>query len=95
MAKLIRADGTEQSVSPKNGTFKLDELYALIGGGCDMVECITLADGVTTMWLDEEGKFRGTQRPNAKASELLRLAGGMPGDTVMGNVLVCEEGEVD
>lgn len=87
MAKLILMDGTESDVTPKGKDFTLEELYALIGNGCDMVEALRLP-GRKTMWLDEEGKYRPGLRVNDKATVLARKAGIIPWDVVMGNVLV-------
>jgi len=93
LATLIKPDGTESVVLPQNSTdFRLDERYSLIG--CEMVQMVYLADG-RTMWLDEEAKLKPERPlPNLKATRLLAEAGGMPGDIVLGNVLVCVDGEV-
>lgn len=96
MATLIKPDGTETEVQPKNSQdFQLQELYELIE--CSTVEMIYLADG-RTMWMDEESKLKSyldkADPRNAKATKLLRQAGGIPWDEVWGNVLVCGEGEV-
>ena len=87
MAKLILMDGTELDVKPKDKTFTLEEMYALIGNGCDMVEVLRLPKR-KTMWLDEEGKYRKGLHVNEKATALARKAGIIPWDVVMGNVLV-------
>lgn len=94
MAKLIRPSGTEVDVSPASATrgFTLAELYNLIG--CEIVQMVNLADG-RTMWMDEEAKIRsGVAFVNAKATKLLAEAGGIPGDEVIGPVLICEPGEI-
>lgn len=96
MAILINAEtGAETEVFPrdKRKGFQLAELYELIGNNCDMVELVTLADG-RGMWLDEEGKFRRGLFANGKATDLLQQAGGIPGDVVMGNVLITSGKEV-
>ena len=92
MAKLIRNDGTEETVRPKNGkSFTLDELQSFVEG---YIEAVSLPDDMT-MWLNEEGKFdpKTMFRPNEKASRILADAGGIPGDVVMGNVLICNSRE--
>lgn len=88
MAKLIKPDGIEQLVEPRNGKeFQLDELYALIE--CDTVQLVHLADG-SAMFCDEEAKLKKVwPAVNEKATRLLAAAGGLPGDVVLGNVLVC------
>jgi hypothetical protein len=95
MAKLFKTDGTVVEVSPKNGKdFSLKEMYDLIGNGCDMVQVVYLADG-NLMWCDEEGKFNEAHKPNYPASHLLAQAGGIPGDIVMGHVLITAPDEVN
>jgi hypothetical protein len=94
MAILLKQNGIIQQIFPKDKSrgFSLDEIYQLIGNGCEMVKAVDLADG-RSMWLDEEGKYRQGLRENLKATELLMKAGGIPGDVVTGNVLI-EKGEV-
>lgn len=94
MAKFIHANGNEATVTPLNKKkgFSLHELYTLLH--CSTVQAITLADG-RTMWMDEEAKLKpGLSFVNEKATKLLIEAGGMPGDEVIGNVLITERGEV-
>lgn len=98
MAILIKTDGTEEEVKPKNGKdFKLKEIYKLVGNGCDMIQAIYLAD-YRTMFMDEESKIRpvqgASQTLNEKATKLLLAAGGIPWDVVLGNVLICSKEEV-
>lgn len=96
MAKLIRTDGVEVEVTPKDVEhgFKLEELYELIGFGCDIVQVVRLADGKTLMISDEEGKLRvPVVFYNEKATKLLAEAGGIPGDEVAGTVVLCSEKE--
>ena len=95
MAKLIKDDGSESIVHPANPKdgFTLEELYSLIG--CETVQAIELADGTTQMWMDEEAKLHGgIQFVNEKATRLLAEAGGIPGDEVLGTVLLTQPGEV-
>ncbi len=95
MAVLIRADGSEAAVKPARRVFTLDEMYAAIGGGCDIVQPIYLPDG-RVMWLDEEAKLRGgALAVNAAATRLLAAAGGIPGDVVVGAALVTEPDEME
>jgi hypothetical protein len=90
MAKLLKFDGTTEIVVPADlaSGFSLEELYILIG--CEMVEAIYLDDG-TVMVIDEEGKLRAgfEERHNTRATRLLELAGGMLGDFITGNALIC------
>lgn len=94
MAQLLRFDESCDEVFPidaKSG-FSLPELYTLIG--CEMVEAVYLDDG-RIMLIDEEGKLRKGHLVllNEPATELLRRAGGMPGDYITGNALICTEEE--
>lgn len=92
MADLLRADGTREPVSPKNGVdfqFK-GEAYDLIG--TDMIEIVATRDG-RMMLIDEEGKLKG--KPiNAAATALYRY--GLfryGGDVIVGDVIVCTSAE--
>ena len=89
MATLIKTDGSEQVVYPSSTLgFWLQELYDLIGNGCDVVKTIELADG-RIMILDEESKLRDRVIAiNEKATKLLAEAGSIPGDQVVGNVVI-------
>jgi hypothetical protein len=94
VAEFIHANGNEATVHPLNKKkgFSLHELYTLLH--CTTVQAITLADG-RTMWMDEEAKLgEGPFVVNEKATKLLAEAGGMPGDEVIGNVLITKAGEV-
>ena len=90
MAQLLKFDGITEIVVPADlaSGFSLDELYALVG--CEMIEAVYLDDG-TVMVIDEEGKLRAgfEERRNARATRLLELAGGMLGDFITGNALIC------
>lgn len=89
---LLKTDGTMTPVSAKDqrGGFTIKELYALIGNGCNIVERIALPNK-REMWLDEEGKLRAVTPPiNPIATKLLASAGGIPGDYVVGNVVILE-----
>ena len=95
MATLIQADGKKSEVHPKDAAngFSLQELYALIG--CETVQMVYLADDRRMMWMDEESKLKpGPYHVNAEATRLLAEAGGIPGDEVIGNVLIAEPDEV-
>ena len=95
MAILIdtKRPQNQTTVHPKDAArgFTLEEMYALIGDGCSCVQAIDLGDGMT-MWMDEEAKLRAF-RPDAnlQATQLLAHAGGIPGDVVLGKVLVCRK----
>lgn len=97
MATLIKPDGTKTEVRPKNGKdFTIAELYTLIE--CTTVEVLYMAEG-KSMWIDEEGKFKNPLH-NLVAEMILRDSlhkigrAMIPGDYLVGNALVCDEGEV-
>lgn len=92
MAILITAAGTQLEVKPKNRVFSLQEFYKHIG--CTTVQMIELPNGMQ-MWMDEEGKFRKIQHVNDIATMLLRMAGGLNDDYIVGNVLICDPSEID
>lgn len=84
---LIKPDGTESEVQVPNGQpGGLQAMYRLIE--CDTVQLVALDHG-RLMWCDEEAKLKPNPAPvNWKATQLLAMAGGMPGDHVLGNVLI-------
>ena len=93
MAVLIKPNGNVSVVKPANPEqgFTLDELYKLVE--CETVQMVNLL-GNKTMWIDEEGKFREVHEVNEMATTMLHKAGGMPDDYIVGNALICDEGEV-
>lgn len=83
MAKIIKTDGKEINVEPRNGSdFSLSEMQRIVGG---FIECVTLDNG-QLMVVNEEGVI--LEMPyNKKASELF-------GHPIVGNVLVCESNQI-
>ena len=79
MAIIIRTDGTEETIQPKdkaNGFQFEGELYELLG--CELIEIVHLSDG-RLLLLDEEGKLpRPRKQVNEKATRLLHEAAGTP-----------------
>ena len=55
----------------------------------DFLEYLIRLPGGKTMWMDDK-----TNVLNVRAMVLLREAGGHPGDAVVGDVLICQRGEV-
>lgn len=91
MARLIKTDGTETEVLPKNGTtFQLAELQELVGGH---IEVVNLPDG-RLMMIDEDGKLKGLAR-NDLGTFMGDLSGIAFVDTIVGPVVVCEASEFD
>ena len=91
MARIIKTDGQIVPVEPKNGKdFQLDELQQIVGG---YVQLLSLANGAgEVMVMNEDGKIEGFPM-NYKATQLAakRL---FPGDYIVGDVLVCETGQI-
>ena len=88
MALLIKTDGSESTVVPKQGSrFSLEELWLHVGGFLQMLELRT----GRLLLLDEEGKNRPR---NARATLLGRTAGIANDDYVVGDVLICDESEL-
>lgn len=89
MATILRTNGTQEEVSPANGTdFQLDEVKAIVAG---WVEVVGLYDG-RIMLLNEEGKLQD-MLPNQAATILFNQGGRMWYDVIVGDVLVCEDKE--
>jgi Domain of unknown function (DUF3846) len=93
MATLIKVDGTEAELRPRNGRdFRLQELYAALG--CTTVEPIYLDDG-RVMLTDEDGLLMG--RPvNRQATEIVGPKVDMitAAGAIVGDVLICSRGEL-
>lgn len=89
MATLIRTNGSEEQVRPADGKyFTLEELQRYVGG---FIEAVALPNG-KTMIVNEEGKLDNLPY-NQRATLLGAAAGTMPGDEVMGDVLVLSDDE--
>jgi hypothetical protein len=87
MATLIKTNGEETNVLPKNKTnFKLDELQNFVGG---LIEIVKTKDG-RTMVINEEGKINDLSI-NQKATELYIHSNF---DFIVGDVLICDENEI-
>ena len=87
MAALIKTNGEEINVFPKNKTdFKLDELQNYVGG---LIEIVKAKQG-RTMVINEEGKINDLPI-NQKASELYQYN---EFDFIAGDVLICNENEI-
>lgn len=98
MAKIYKTNGEVIEVSPKNGkTFELEELQAIVehkvdGVSYNYIEIINLRDG-RLMVLNEEGKLIGAPMNNNATDIFVQCFGVF--DIVVGNVLVCNDNEID
>ena len=88
-AQLLRADGTHDDITPKNGKRFVftGEAYDLIGA--DMIQMCTTHDG-RLLLVDEDGKLKG-KRVNVAATALY-LYGAQ--DAIVGDVIVCSARQV-
>ena len=86
IAILIKPDGTETKIAPKNGKdFQLEELYKLIG--CELIEVVYHIKGKgLIMIVDEEGKLKPNSQPNLQATKYLEFS-----DTIVGNAVICQK----
>lgn len=83
MAKWIKADGSMEDVEPNNGSdFSLEELNKFVDG---FIEVVWLPNG-KLMVVNEEGQLKRLI-PNPVASIIAR-------QMIVGNVLLCDEGQV-
>lgn len=83
MATIYKTDGTEENIQPKNGKdFKLKELQPVVEG---YIEIVRLRDG-RLMIVNEEGMLMKLPY-NRIASQIAR-------QPIVGNVLVCDEGQI-
>ena len=83
MAQLIKANGEQIDVTPKNGKdFKFEELKEMIGG---WIEIVRLRDDKILV-VDEEGM--------CKEKDINPVASLMAGFTVVGDVVFCNNNQV-
>lgn len=85
-ALLIRANGEQEMVSPKNGKdFKLEELQAFVGGYIEIVSLTLKRD----MIINEEGKLKDLP-VNIRATAIYHYNFPNTTDVIVGDVLVCD-----
>lgn len=95
MARIYYTTGESAKVSPKNGqTFQLEELYDLID--CEYIQVLNIPDTNAIAIMDEEGKFNENARINEQMTDYLRRTGAIyPHDFIVGNVIICDDEELD
>jgi hypothetical protein len=83
MAKILKIDGSEELLEPKNGRkFSLEELQGVVGGYIQLIEL----DDNRMLVVNEEGQLKGL-KVNKIASDILRTS--RPNfDPFGGNILV-------
>ncbi len=85
MAQIIKANGTEIDVEPKNGRdFQLSELQKVVDG---YIEIVNLTDG-RLMVVNDEGKLKCLPY-NQEATKLVGY-----NDVIVGDVLVCSRKQI-
>lgn len=91
MGTIIKTDGSEQQVRPVNGRqFELWELAELLGGYANI---LNLHDG-RVMAINPYNSMKFNV--NFQATEIAVEAGVLPdGDILVGDVLICNEKEVE
>lgn len=91
MAIILKSNGEEQFVTPECGNrFSLEELQKIVGG---YIELIYLRNYL--MIVNEEGKIYNLPI-NVDATEVARFNQSiMPNDYIVGDVLICENTEIE
>ena len=90
MAVLIKADGQQQKVEPKNSKrFELEELQGYVNG---YIEAIFLDDD-TAMVVNEEGKLLGLPYNQLASIKFLQEKGYH--EPIVGDVLVCKRSQIE
>lgn len=91
MGLLIKPDGTAEPVKPAEGkSFTLKELQGFVGGYIELVR-VEIEGYPFVAFINEEGKMNDLPL-NVIAT---RISGLFPHDVIVGNMIVCDEGEVD
>ena len=86
--RVLYVDGREEFIEPKNGTdFSLEDLQTIVGGH---IEIVQLGDE-RIMVVNEEGKIHRLPL-NVRATCIVNGEG--IADTIVGNVLVCNQSMV-
>lgn len=95
MARIYYANGESARISPKNGSsFQLEELYDHIG--CEYIQVLNIPDTDTIAIMDEEGKFNADLQVNVQMTDYLIKTGAIyPHDYVVGNVIICDDEELE
>lgn len=93
MATLIKADGSQATIQPQNGTdFSLEELQKYVDGYIQVIQLHNQEDEILV--LNEDGKYQ--QRPlNMAATELALFNHAIfRWDCIVGDVVLCKNEEV-
>lgn len=87
MAQIIKTTGEVTEVEPAKGKyFSLEEMQIIVGG---YIEVVRISNN-EIMIVNEEGKLDNLPI-NKKATEIASI----PGDVIVGDVLVCNRNQMD
>lgn len=86
--KVIKTDGSVVDCPPAGKHYTLEEMQGAIGGG--YIEIVRLGNTGHLMVLDEEGKIKDFPL-NRLATRLYA----QPPDYIVGDVLVCLDGDIE
>lgn len=90
MAVIYKTNGERENVYPENGRdFKLEQLQKIVGG---LIDILCIGDD-EIMVFNDEGKIMGLPY-NREATALFRKHYNT-NDFIVGDVLVCKDGEVE
>jgi hypothetical protein len=88
MAQIIKANGEELNIIPKDGPkLSLAQMQEVVEGYIELVPINNPDYADKMMFCNEDGHRLG--------KEFNSVASMMAGQPILGNVLVCEKGEVD
>ena len=91
MAKLLKSDGTETQIKPKEGSkFQLNELQDYVDGYIEIIE-INSSD---IMIVNEEGKMYNKPY-NKLATQIFIKSTSNKADYIVGDAVICAKKEVE
>lgn len=96
MATLLRTSNTEETVDPANGTdFQFEELQAFVGGTISLTHGVD-ADGKLHRMVANDDGYELNLPINAKATAMYMRAcrPGSEWHNILGDVLICDESEI-
>ena len=91
-AKLLKTDGTEEELVPKNGTdFSLQEIHDILG--CATFELLQggKRNNNMIMLVDEDAKEKGIGENRKASIEWDKWNLPLQSDLILGNVILCLE----
>lgn len=87
--RILKTDGTEVEVTPKNGKdFTLDELYAIVGTNDPMIQIVPLRSKGEILVCHDNGIAMGLP-PNDNATMYCAVDVYLGPQGIVGDVLIC------